>query len=110
MVHHSHAKFIDFCNFCYSKVKKIKTVPGYLFSNAVKVMLFISDMQYYVPIKLCRLAGIIHLFKITGILVLENVKLKQTFIWDNIEIDWQGVIMTLNRNKVNLPNSVTVKV
>ena len=31
-------------------------------------MLFISDVQYYVPKKLCKTAGSIHLFKITGTL------------------------------------------
>ena len=66
-------------------------------------MLFISDAQYYVPIKLCRMPGSIHLFKITG------TKLKQNLIWDIIEIDWKGVNMTLNGNKVNLTNSVTLK-
>ena len=30
-------------------------------------MLFISDAQYYVPVKLCRMAGDIHLFKISGL-------------------------------------------
>ena len=47
-----------------------------MFSNAVKVMLVISDDNYYVAIKLCRTAGSIHLFKIAGMLVPENVKLK----------------------------------
>ena len=55
------------------------------------------------------MAGHMHLFKITGTLVPENVKLIQNFIWDIIEIDWKGVNMTLNENKVNLPNSVTIK-
>ena len=40
-------------------------------------MLFISDTKYYVPIKLCKTGGNIHLFKITGTLTPENVKLKQ---------------------------------
>ena len=26
-----------------------------MFSNAVKIMIFISDVQYYVPMKLCKL-------------------------------------------------------
>ena len=43
-----------------------------MFSNAVKIMIFISDVQYYVPIKLCETAGSIHLFNITK---PENVKL-----------------------------------
>ena len=72
-------------------------------------MLFISDDQYYVPIKLCRMAGNIHLFKITGKLVTKNVNSKQNLIWNVIEIDWKEVSMTLNRNKINLPNSVMVK-
>ena len=54
----------------------LKLCRGHLFSNAVKIMLFISDVQYYVPIKLCKTAGSIHLFKITGTLKLENVKLR----------------------------------
>ena len=45
----------------------------HLFSNAVKIMLFISDAQYYVPVKLCRTAESIHLFKIKGILTPEHV-------------------------------------
>ena len=67
-------------------------------------MLFISDVQYYVPIKLCRMVGSIHLFKITGVLSPENVKLKQILIWDVIELDWKEVNKTLNGNKINLQN------
>ena len=33
--------------------------------------MFKSDAQYYVPVKLCRAAGSIHLFKITGKLTAE---------------------------------------
>ena len=47
------------------KLRKLQLFRGYLFSNAVKIMLFISDTKYYVPIKLCKMAGSIHLFKIT---------------------------------------------
>ena len=48
-----------------------------MFSNPVKIMIFISDVQYYVPIKLCKTAGSIHLFKITDMVKPENVKLNQ---------------------------------
>ena len=56
--------------------RKLNLCRGHLFSNAVKIMLFISDIQYIVPIKLCKTEGSIHLFKITGMLTPENVKLK----------------------------------
>ena len=90
----------------YAVLQKFKICRGCLFSNAVKIMLFISNVQYYVPLKLCKTAGSMHLFKITGMLAPENVKLKQNYIWDIIEIDWKEVRVSLNENKVNLPKSV----
>ena len=48
--------------------RKSKLCRGHMFCNAVKIMIFILDVQYYVPIKLCRTAGSIHLFKIIGTL------------------------------------------
>ena len=80
-----------------------------MFSNAVKIILFISDVQYHVPIELYKTVGNIHLFKITGMLKPENVKLKQNYIWDIIEIDLKEVNMTFNGNKINLLKSVTIK-
>ena len=38
-------------------------------------MLFISDVQNFVPTKLCKTASIIHLFKIKGTLNPKNIKL-----------------------------------
>ena len=80
-----------------------------MFCNAVKIMIFISDVQYYVPIKLCKTAGGIHLFKITGMLNSENVKLNGNYIWGTLEIDWKEVNVTFNYNKVNVPRFVTIK-
>ena len=49
------------------------------------------------------MAGNIHLFKITGTLTPENVKLKTYILLDVTELDWKDVNMTLNGNKINLP-------
>ena len=38
--------------------RKSKWCRGCMFSNTVKIMIFISDVQYYVPIKLCKLQEI----------------------------------------------------
>ena len=80
-----------------------------MFSNAVKIMIFISDVQYYVPIKLCKTAGSIHLLKISGMINSENIKLNKNYIWDTLEIDWREVNMTFNDNKINLPKIFTIK-
>ena len=55
--------------------RKSKLCRGCMVSNTVKIMIFLSDVQYYVPIKLCKTAGNIHLFKIIGMLIIENIKL-----------------------------------
>ena len=55
--------------------RKSKWCRGHMFSNTVKIMIFISDAHYYVPIKLCKTAGIIHLFKTIGMLKPKNIKL-----------------------------------
>ena len=38
--------------------RKLKLCRGHMFSNVVKIMMFISDIQYYVPIELCKTARI----------------------------------------------------
>ena len=53
-------------------------------------MLFISAEKYYVPVRLCRMAGSIHLFKITGTLVPENIKIKMEFSLRYVRIRLEG--------------------
>ena len=72
-------------------------------------MLFISNVQYYVLIKLCKTAGSIHLFKITGILTPDKVKISKHYIWDILEVDWKEVKITFNGKVINLPKSITIK-
>ena len=86
-----------------------KLCKGHMFSNAVKIMVFISDVQNYIPIKLCKTAGSIHLLKITGMLRAEIIKLNKNHIWDTLEIDRKEVTVTFNENKINLPRVVTIK-
>ena len=45
-----------------NKLRKTSFCKGHLFSNNTKILLFISNAHSYVPIKLCRVAGSIHLF------------------------------------------------
>ena len=102
-------KIQSYIMFAVLHSRKLKLCRGHMFRNAVKIMIFISDVQYYVPIKLCKTAGSIHLFKITGMPKPENVKLNQNYIWDTIAIDWKEVNMAFNSNKINVPKFVMIK-
>ena len=55
--------------------RKSKFCRGYRFSNIVKIVLFISDVQNYIPIKLYKTSGSLHLFKTKGMLKPEDIKL-----------------------------------
>ena len=57
--------------------RRSRLFRGYKFSNAAKIMLFISDVHNYTPIKLCKTSGSIHLFKIKGTLKSEDIKLNR---------------------------------
>ena len=70
-----------------NKIRKSSFFKGCLFSNNTEVLLFVSNTHSYIPIKLCRVAKRILLFRIRGRLTPENVKLKKNWIWDVLEID-----------------------
>ena len=64
--------------------------------------------QNYVPIKLCTTAGSKHLLKIKGTLKSRDIKLNKNYLWDTLEIDWNGVTVTLI--KIELPKIVAIKI
>ena len=72
-------------------------------------MLFISDVQNYIPIKLCKTSGSIHLFRIQGTLKQGDIKLNRHYLWDTLEINWNGIKLTLSGNKIDLPKMITIK-
>ena len=50
-------------------IEKLYRMPifrKYHYSNTIKILLFISDIKSYIPLKLCKTSGSIHLFKLTG--------------------------------------------
>ena len=92
-------------------IEKLCRMPifrKYCYSNTIKVMIFLSDIKSYVPIKLCKTSGSIHLFKLTGSINKENITLDKNILWDIIEIDWRPVMVTLSGNVINLPGSVII--
>ena len=92
-------------------IEKLYRMPifrKYCYSNTIKIMLFLSDIKSYVPIKLCKTSGSIHLFKLTGSINRGNITLYKNTLWDIMEIDWQPVMVTLSGNVINLPGSVII--
>ena len=89
--------------------RKSKFCRGYRFSNIIKIVLFISDVQHYIPIKLCKTSGSLHLFIITGTLKSEDIRLKKNYLWDTLEIKWDKIKLLFNINEIELPQLVMIK-
>ena len=89
--------------------RKSKFCRGYRSSNTVKIVLFISDVQHYIPIKLCKTSGSLHLFKITGTLTSEDIRLNKNYLWDTLEINWDKIKLSFNSNEIKLPQIVMIK-
>ena len=55
------------------------------------------------------MSGSPHLFKFTGTLNSEDIKLNKNYLWDTLEIKWDKVKLTFNDNEIKLPQLVTIK-
>ena len=74
----------------------------------VKVNLFLANTQSYVPLELNSAARNVHLFKLTGALLIENFNLKKNWIWDVLEINWNNTCIELNDKEVHLPGTLAI--
>ena len=68
---------LDMLYLVTNKIRKLSFFNGQLFSNNTKILLFISNTHSYIPMKLCRVARSIHLFRIRKRLNPERVNLKK---------------------------------
>ena len=89
------------------KVHKMPIFRKYQYSNTIKILIFISNIKSYVPVKLCKTSGSINLFTLTGSLQ-RDVSLHRKKVRDILEINWRNIAVTVNRNVTNLPGSVII--
>ena len=85
--------------------RKSKFCRGHRFSN----ILFISDVQHYIPIKLCKTSGSPHLFKIKGTLKSEDIRLNKHYLWDMLEINWDNIKLSHNSSEIELLQIIMIK-
>ena len=93
-----------------TKFKNSRIFQGHFFSNMIKIKLFIVDTQSYVALDLNRIVGNVHLFKLTGALLSDDVTLKKNWIWDILEVNWNNVHATLNEREINLPMPLVIPI
>ena len=53
--------------------------------------------------------GSLHLFKITGTLTSEDIRLNNNYLWDTLEINWDKIKLSFNSNEMKLLQLVMIK-
>ena len=81
-----------------------------LYSNTVTIMLFFSDVKQYIPVKLCKSAGSIHLLLMYGQLDSDQIVIEKNCLWDIIRINWKEVFVTLNGIILQMPKTVKIPI
>ena len=109
-IHKNSSNIIKYGNSHPSALQKIKIFQRtQILKHVVKIVLFISDIQHYIPIKLCKTSGSLHLFKITGTLTSEDIRLNKNYLWDTLEINWDKIKLSFKSNEIKLPQLVMIK-
>ena len=39
----------------------------------------------------------------------EDIKLNRNYLWDRLEINWNGIKLSFNGNEIDLPKIITIK-
>ena len=94
----------------FAKLRKSRIFKGKLFSNTIKVKLFVVHNHCYIPLHLNKLAGSVHLFKLHGTLTKENLVLNKNWIWDVLEIEWTDVYLLQDHKEINLLVTVVIPI
>ena len=94
----------------FTKLRKSRIFKGKLFSNTIRVKLFVVDNHCYIPLHLNRLAGSVHIFKLHSIFTKDNLVLKKNWIWDVLEIDWTCVYLLQDHKEINLLATMVIPI
>ena len=94
--------------YLFCKLKHMRTLVPSLILHKIKEV----EANPTLTLKklLCKTSGSIHLFKIKGALKSGDIKLNKNYLWDTLEIDWNGVTMTFNDDNIELPKIVAIKI
>ena len=108
-IHRNSSNIIKYGDNHPFALQKIKILQRIQILKHCKIVLFISDVQHYIPIKLCKTSGSPHLFKITDTLKSEDVRLNKNYLWDTLQINWDKIKLLFNSNEIELPQLVMIR-
>ena len=64
--------------------------------------------MHFLPLKLRKMAGPLHRVGINLIPPPSKIGLIRNWLWDSLTIDWEGIIVTIGEETIQLPNTIVV--
>ena len=81
---------------------------SYKYSRACMLYIFLYNSHFYVPLKIKRLNGHMHMYHIENPIVPEKLSFDRHCLWDSYVVNWGAMKLFVNGVPVQLPLSLTV--
>ena len=80
----------------------------YKYSWACTLYIFLYNSHFYVPLKIKRLTGHMHMYRIENLIAPEKLSFHRHCLWDSYVVNWGSMKLYVNGIPVQLPLSLTV--
>ena len=81
---------------------------GYKYSRACTLYIFLYNSHFYVPLKIRRLTGHMHMYRIENPIAPEKLSFHRHCLWDSYVVNWGSMKLYVNGVPVQMPLSLTV--
>jgi len=92
----------------YAQCHGLTWLRGYKYARACTLYVFLFNNHRYVPIKIRKLAGHMHMYHLSNSMTPDQISYSKNFIWDILHFDWSYVDLRMNSSYVTLPCDVQI--
>ena len=92
------------CTHC----RNLTWLRGYKYSRACTLYIFLYNSHFYVPLKIKRLTGHMHMYHIENPIIPEKLSFHRHCLWDSYVVNWGSMKLFVNGVPIQLPLSLTV--
>ena len=88
--------------------RQLTWLRGYKYSRACTLYIFLYSSHFYVPLKVKRLTGHMHMYHLENPITPDSMSFHKKWLWDAFTINWKTMIIRINGEPVALPHGLTV--
>ena len=108
-IHRNSSNIIKYGNSHPSALQKIKILQRTQIFRCCKNRIVHLRCTALYTNKTLQTSESLHLFKITGTLTSEDIRLNKNYLWDTLEINWDKIKLSFHSNEIKLLQLVMIK-